>query len=185
MPGKRFHVDPNETVDIYEFDPAEALSETPPNVITIRARMDVATAGKVSSELMKLGVDNKPELHVGAHAGALLLHNVLRWRGPDFDDLPCTPANIRSLPSPESDPFIEKVVNEIGARNRKRTSPNPKSPATTPTSVSAGGFDWNPSATGGDASSPDQPNLSLRLATTTSKSPLRSALDGHLRKSEG
>ena len=70
--------------------------------------------------------------------GALLLHNIVSWRGPDFDGLPCTPANIRALPSAESDPFIEKVVNEIGTRNKKRESPNPKSPATTSTSASAG-----------------------------------------------
>src|SRR4030095_12305661 len=101
----RFHVDPTETVDIYEFEPDETISDAPPNIITIPARMDVATAGKVSSELMRLGADNKPELHVGAHVGALLLHNILSWRGPDFDQLPCTPANIRMLPSPESDPF--------------------------------------------------------------------------------
>lgn len=182
--SKRFQVDPNEKVDIFEFDPSEVLSETPPNVITIRARMSVEIAGRVSSELMKLGADSKPELHVGKHAGALLLHNILGWRGPDFDDLPCTPETIRKLPSPDSDPFIEKVVNEIGQRNQKRKSPNGRSPASTPTSASAGASDWSPSASADGASSPDQPNLSLQLATTTPKSPLRSALDGRLHKSE-
>ena len=54
----RFHVDPNETIDVYEFDPAETIADSAPNVITIRARMDVATAGRVSSELMQLGADN-------------------------------------------------------------------------------------------------------------------------------
>lgn len=147
---KRFHVDPNETVDIFEFDPDETLSDAAPNVITIRARMTVEIAGRVSSEMMQLGADNKPELHVGAHIGALLLHNILSWRGPDFDDLPCTPANIRALPSPESDPFIEKVANAIGERNRKRQSPNPKSPAMPDTFGSAGASDSKPSATAGD-----------------------------------
>lgn len=172
--SKRFHVDPSERVDIYEFDPAEVLSETPPNVITIRARMDVATAGKVKSELVKLGADNSPEAHLGEHAGALLLHNILAWRGPDFDDLPCTPANIRALPSIESDPFIEKVVNEIGARNVRRASPNGKSPT-------APGY-----ATNGltDASPQNAPGLSLQLATSTLKSGSRSVLAGHLRRSD-
>src|SRR5687768_233117 len=111
--SKRFHVDPNERVDIPEFDSSQVISETPPNVITIRARMSVEIAGRVSSEMMRLGADNKPEIQVGIHTTALLLHNILGWRGPDFDDLPCTPENIRSLPT--EDPFIEKVINEIGA----------------------------------------------------------------------
>ena len=58
--SKRFHVDPSERVDIYEFEPDSVISDTPPNVITIRARMDVATAGKVSSELMQLGGHHWP-----------------------------------------------------------------------------------------------------------------------------
>lgn len=168
--SKRFHVDPNERVDIYEFEPDDVISDTPPNVITIRARMDVATAGKVSSELMRLGGDNQIEAHLGAHVGALLLHNILAWRGPDFDDLPCTPANIRSLPSPESDPFIEKVANAIGERNRKRPSPNDRSPATTPTSASAGAA--------GSIAAPDR-DRARPPANGTLRSPLLSAITGH------
>lgn len=171
--SRRFHVDPSEKVDIYEFDPGEVISDTQPNVITIRARMDVQTAGKVSSELMKLGVDNKPELYVGEHVGALLLHNILGWRGPDFDDLPCTPANIRSLPSSDSDPFIEKVANEIGLRNKKRESPNGRSPI-------APGFATNGSH---DGSPQNAPAISHPSATSISKSPLLRALDGHQNRS--
>lgn len=182
--SKRFHVDPSERFDVYEFDPDEMLSDTPPNIITIRARMDVATAGKVSSELMQLGADNKPELHVGAHIGALLLHNILGWRGPDFDDLPCTPANIKALPSPESDPFIEKVANEIGARNKKRASPNGRSPATGSTSASAGVSDSNPSATDGRPSSDRPANLSLQLATGISPLHSRIVSAGFQKKSD-
>lgn len=172
----RFHVDPSEKIDIYEFEPDDVISDTPPNVITIRARMDVATAGKVSSELMQLGGDNKIEAHLGAHVGALLLHNILGWRGPDFDDLPCTPANIKALPSPESDPFIEKVANAIGARNRKRESPNGRSPATTSTSGSAGAADLI--APRSNAPSNHQ------LANGISRSPLQSAIIGHQRSSD-
>lgn len=142
---RRFHVDPSERIDIYEFEPEEILSDTPPNVITIRARMDIATAGKVQSEMAKLGADNKPELYIGEHVGALLLHNILGWHGPDFDDLPCTPANIRALPSADSDPFIEKVANAIGERNKKRASPNARS-ATSSTLGSAGAAALQPNA---------------------------------------
>lgn len=171
--SKRFHVDPNERVDIFEFDAAEVISETPPNVITIRARMDVATAGKVSSELMQLSNDNKIEAHLGAHVGALLLHNILGWRGPDFDDLPCTPANIRSLPT--GDPFIEKVADEIGARNKSKAAPNPKS-------RTESGFATNGSP---GASHQNEGGISHQLATSTKPSPLQSALLGHRNRSEG
>jgi hypothetical protein len=137
--SKRFHVDPNEGAPIYEFDPEDVISDTPPNIIVIRARMTVEIAGKVGSELIKLGTDNKTESHFGAHTGALLLHNILSWSGPDFDDLPCTPANIRALPSSESDPFIAKVVEEIARRNKPPKAP--EASATDSTSASAGAID--------------------------------------------
>jgi hypothetical protein len=138
----RFHIDPNERVDIAEFDPDELISDASPNVITIRARMSVDIAGRVSSELAKMGADNKAEIRLGEHTTALLLHNILGWRGPDFDDLPCTPENIRALPSANSDPFIEKVLNAIGERNKKRESPNARAAAIVPTSASAGETDF-------------------------------------------
>jgi len=171
----RFHVDPSEKVDVYEFEPDSVISDTPPNVITIRARMDVATAGRVSSELMQLGEGNKIEAHLGSHVGALLLHNILSWRGPDFDDLPCTPANIRSLPSPESDPFIEKVANEIGRRNTKMESPNGRSPATASISARNGAADSTASA----ARDPHLPS-----ANGTLRSPLLSAAIGRQSRSD-
>jgi hypothetical protein len=176
--SKRFHVAPDERVDIYEFEPDEIISDAAPNVITIRARMSVEIAGRVSNELARVGQDNKTEINLGAHTGALLLHNILGWSGPDFDDLPCTPANIASLPQPSSDPFIEKVVNAIGERNKKRTSPNGRSPATGSTSANAGA----PDSIARPAS--DRPSLSLQLATGSSASPLRSAIIGRQNRSD-
>jgi len=174
----RFHVDPNERVDVYEFDPEETIADGPPNVITIRARMTVEIAGRVSSELMQLGADNKLEAHVGAHVGALLLHNILGWRGPDFDDLPCTPANIRALPSAESDPFIAKVADEIAGRNRKRESPNPKL-AIDNTSASAGDPDLTPIARGEHSEAPLQSahGISKLLAPSGTNGRRRSSAD--------
>jgi hypothetical protein len=134
----RFHIDPNERVDVIEFEPDDLVSDARPNVITIRARMSVDIAGRVSSELARMGADNKAEIRLGEHTTALLLHNIVGWRGPDFDELPCTPENIRALPSASSDPFIEKVVNAIGERNKRRESPNARSAAIVPTSASAG-----------------------------------------------
>lgn len=174
----RFHVDPSETVDVYEFDPEETLSDTPPNVITIRARMDVATAGKVRSEMVTLDDNGKPELQIGIQTGALLLHNIVSWRGPDFDGLPCTPANIRALPSADSDPFIEKVVNEIGTRNRKRESPNGRSGATINTSVSAGGAGSTMSATGAGQQKRSRSENGIAMLHSPS------ALDGRRSKSD-
>lgn len=182
--SKRFHVDPNETVDVFEFEPDEIISDTPPNMITIRARMSVEVAGRVSSELAKMGADNKAEIRLGEHTGALLLHNILGWRGPDFDDLPCTPANIKALPQASSDPFLEKVVNAISERNAKRESPNGRLPAMPGTSKSAGAAGSNPSASDANASNDHQPSLSLQLATGTTRSPLLSALAGRQNRSD-
>jgi hypothetical protein len=113
--SKRFHVAPDERVDIYEFEPDEIISDAAPNVITIRARMSVEIAGRVSNELARIGQDNKTEINLGAHTGALLLHNILGWSGPDFDDLPCTPANIASLPQAEQ----RSVHRKGGQRDRR------------------------------------------------------------------
>ena len=173
--SRRFHVDPNERVDVFEFDPNEVISDAPPNVVTIRARMTEDIYGRVQSALITLGVDNKPETHVGAHVGALLLHNILAWRGPDFDDLPCTPENIRALPSAQSDPFIAKVADEIVQRNKPREGPSPKSAAPN-ISASAGAVGSNAAAS--------QESVSLQLATGTPISPLRSAITGHRSRSD-
>jgi hypothetical protein len=174
--SKRFHVDPNETVDIFEDGPDG-------NVITIRARMTVEIAGRVRSELAKRNAEHHTEGQSGEASIALLLHNILAWRGPDFGALPCTPENICALPPVELDPFIERVVNAIGERNAKRTSPNERSPATGSTSASAGAVDLSSSADGAPIASDPRP-ISLQLATGTPKSALRSALDGYQKRSE-
>lgn len=174
--SKRFHVDPSERVSVYEFDPNEVISETPPNIVIIRARMSQEVFGRVQSELVTLGANNVAESHLGSHVGALLLHNIVDWSGPDFDDLPCTPENIRALPSAQSDPFIAKVANEIAERNKPRESPNVRSAATGNTSASAGAA--------GLTARPLGESLSMQLATSTSKSPLRSAITGHRQSSE-
>jgi hypothetical protein len=177
MSSDRFHIDPDARVDVPED------GETG-NVITIRARMNVDTFGRLKAEIKRRNTAEQTEAGLDAAPVAMLLHNILAWRGPDFDDLPCTPENICALPPAELDPFIEKVVNEIAERNKKRTSPNAKAPATDRTSASAGAADWSPTATGASAESDRQP-VSLQLATTIPRSPLRSALIGRLSKSDG
>jgi hypothetical protein len=150
-----------------------------PNVIFIRARMDVETRSKVKSALFGLAEDGKtPELRAGNNELALLLHNVVRWEGPDLGSVPCTPANIRKLDTNE--PHIAMVLEEIARRNEPRESPDPKS-AGASGSMSAGAPDSTRSA----SDAPGQvESLSLQLATTIPRSPLRSALAGHQNKSE-
>lgn len=166
---KRFHVDPHETVDIFE-DGADG------NVITIRARMNVEIVGRVKDTMDALNAAAQTEGALGVTPAALLLHNILAWRGPDFADLPCTSANIGALPSPQLDPFIEKVLNAIGERNSKRASPNERSPATPSTSGSAGAA-GSIARFGSDPSSRPSANGILR-------SPLLSAAIGHQNRSD-
>lgn len=150
------------------------------NIIWIKARMDVETRGKVRSELAEMGTDGKtPIIHAGAAQLALLLHNIVRWEGPDLGLMSCTPAAIRMLDP--ADPHIEAVLNEIGARNTPKESPNPKS-AGASTLESAGIAGSKPPATPSVPGDPS-PGVSHQLATTTATSPLRSALAGRLNKS--
>lgn len=192
MPSRLFVTDP--PVPVYEFDPAQVISTTPPSVIYIRARMDVETSGKVSSELVKLGDDRAIESHLGANQTALLVHNIVRWEGPlfletDADNQPlldgqgrtipirCTPENIRKLDP--NDPFIADVLEEIARRNRKRESPKGAS-ATTNGATSAG--------VGDSIASPPNPanndSVSLQLATGRSRSSLLTAVAGHRNRSD-
>lgn len=195
MPRKkkpRFFVT-DAPVPIYEFDPSETIADREPNVIWIKSRMDVETSGKVSSELVKVDDQGKAELYAGAQQTALLIHNIVRWEGPDFEQLddadqvmrdgqgrpiyvPVTPENIRQLD--HRDPFIERVIDEIGERNKKRASPKATSPtANISTSDTLPGSGHMPK----DA---EPPNVSLQLATGRSRSSLLNAVDGRLDRSE-
>lgn len=159
---------------VYEFDPSEVISETPPNVIYIRSRMDVETRGKVKSELVKLAKDGTtPEIQIGQNETALLLHNIVKWSGPDFDDVPCDAAHIRTLDPNE--PHVEQVLAAINARNVKKVAPNPK-PSTASGSEINGSLGASPQSAAG---------ISLQLATGMSRSPLLRALDGRQSRSDG
>jgi hypothetical protein len=141
-------------VAVPEWDASEVISDTPPNVIYIKSKMDLATDARVKSELTRIGDDNKTmELRLGDNQMALLIHNIVRWEGPDLGSVPCTPANIRALDPTE--PHIALVLEEIARRNARKESPLPKSP-TSATSASAG-----------DQGSTSDPGLSQQLATST------------------
>jgi hypothetical protein len=178
--SRYFVTDP--PVAVPEFDVSEVLSDVPPNVIYIKAKMDVATDAKVKSELVKMAGDNKTmEMHLGENQLALLIHNIVRWEGPDLGAVPCTPELIRKLDPTE--PHIVLVLDEIARRNKRPDGPK-KTSAAASTSARNGAAGWRESANGDGANSPDQPSLSLQLATGTRTSPLQSAIIGRQKASD-
>lgn len=160
-------------VPIPEFDPSEVISDAKPNVIYIRPKMDVATKGKVTSEMFTLGKDNSLEARLGSNELALLIHNIVRWEGPDFDGVPCDAAHIRTLDPTE--PHVAKVLEAIAERNKSPKAP--KASATTSTSMSATPID--------SPIRPNQESVSLQLASTPPRSPLLRSLDGRQNRSDG
>lgn len=151
-------------------DDTSIISDRKPNVIAIKAKMDVATKGKVTSELFTMGKAGDLEARLGANETALLIHNIVSWSGPDFDGVPCDAAHIRTLDPTE--PHIAKVLEEIAIRNKAPSGP--KERAATSTSTSAGATDLITPA----------PSEGARSGNGQSKSPLVSAYIGHLKKSE-
>lgn len=154
----------DERIEIVEFDPETTISDRPPNRMWIRAKMNVKIANRVKGSMIKLGPDGETvEFDAGENMTALLIHNILAWSGPDFTDpatgtvIPCTPENISNLES--DNPFVIQVADEIGRRNLRRKSPNPKS------SMGNG----SPMNGSGDQNTNGRQNVSLQLATTIKK----------------
>lgn len=166
----RYFVD-SAPVAIPEWDDDPAIiSDRAPNVIYIKAKMDVATSAKVKSEMFTVGKDAQLEARLGANELALLIHNILRWEGPDLGSVPCTPERIRQLDPTE--PHIAKVLEAIAERNKP-----PKSPK-----AEAG---INNSMSNGDTGSTIPPqSVSLQLATGVPRSPLLRSLDGRRERSD-
>lgn len=165
-------VNPNDKVEIEEFDPSVVISDVTPRIITIRAKMTYAIQKHVQGYAVKMSADKKEtEFDLGDSLMELLVCNVLAWRGGDFEGVPCTPANIRTLDP--TDPFIDRVADEIGVRNKKKESPNPKS-TDHDGSTSDGSIDLNTQA--------EKPNL--QSANGMRKSPLLTALAGTTIRSE-
>ena len=167
----------DQAVPVPEFEAGTVLDDDGqprrPNIIYIRPKMNFKTEAMVNAAALRIDTSGKSEMHPEDYLVALLVQNIVRWEGPDFDSMPCTPENIENLDPDE--PHIERVCDEIARRNRKRTSPNPKSP-TANGSMSAGDRDLPASQVPG-------PSVSLQLATGTPKSALRSALDGRMSRS--
>ena len=152
----------------WDEDPS-IISDRPPNVIWIKSKMDVATKGKVTSEMFTLGKDSQLEARLGSQELALLIHNIVKWEGPDFDRVPATRENIMRLDPTE--PHIAKVLEVIAERNKSPKAP--KGSAIDSTSTNNGAID----------SITSEPSISMQLASTPTKSPLRPALDGRRARS--
>jgi hypothetical protein len=141
-----------ETVDVSEFDPTEVISDVTPRVITIRAKMNYAQDAAVKGAIVQIGPDGKQvEFNAGNSMLALLVQNIVRWRGGDLEGVPCTREHIEQLDP--NDPFIDRVANEIGVRNRRRE-----------------GFDPNGRTTNGAAPSMASESVALLASGTSSSS---------------
>jgi hypothetical protein len=108
------------------------VPDDPDNRIYIKAKMDYGTKNAVMDEIAKITITSgTPDVRaaLGAYNTALMTKNIVRWEGPAFGGVPCTPETIMQLDPDE--PLVERVMDEINRRNPAgEASPNPKFPAT-------------------------------------------------------
>lgn len=97
------------------------------NTIYIRPKMSAGIKAQVEDELAATGVSGVREsvemAGLGSYSLAILVHNIVGWEGPAFEDeagnpIPCTRRYIEMLDLDE--PLVEAVRNEIGKRNPSR-----------------------------------------------------------------
>lgn len=170
-------VNPNDKVELVETEEEMRLNDNPnedktPRVITIRAKMNYKLSKQVQGASVGMGEDGKTELNIGDGLMQLPIRNILAWRGGDLEGVPCNAEHICML-NP-TDPFIDRVINEIGERNKKKESPNLTSQSAVTGSTGDGSH---------DSSTKDQ-SLTISLATGRSSTPLQSVITGRLNKSE-
>ena len=92
-----------------------------PNIIYIKPKMDVRTRNEVIGSGSRVAVQEgvaDVNFDVGGYQTALLVNNIVRWEGPAFDGVACTPEAIGSLDPDE--PLVEKVLDEIARRNPQK-----------------------------------------------------------------
>ena len=99
------------------------------NTIYIKPKMDHGTRNRLTSAVtrIKASADGERggEIDMGAYNSAILYENIVRWTGPGFQAMPCTPENIDRL-DPEL-PLLDKVLEEINARNKPKADDDPNS----------------------------------------------------------
>lgn len=106
-------IDPNQEV---------AVSDDDGSTIWIKQRMDFATDAAVTAESARLnrGTDR---LMQRPYELALLYHNIVRWEGGLFADLPCDRKHIGRLDPLH--PLVRKVLTAIDEQNVAPTEPPP------------------------------------------------------------
>lgn len=96
------------------------------NVIWIPAKMGFKRQRLVMDALIEVETGSRGMgLNFGAHQIALLQHNILSWEGPDFAGVPLTQKHVDEL-DPDDD-LVAFALAEIGRRNPRKPSPDPKS----------------------------------------------------------
>ena len=94
------------------------------HTVYIRAKMSGKVRAAVQDEMRARGFRKDEDVEVsgmGSYRLALLIHNIVKWEGPDFQDVPCTRQNIERI-DPQ-DELWEKVAEEIGERNEPKELP--------------------------------------------------------------
>src|SRR5688572_11594862 len=93
--------------------------EGDPNTIYILPKMSFGLEQELLSRASQMKFDGKAgELDLGIYTRLLMELNIIRWEGPDFEGIACTPEAIGDLDS--DDPLIEKVLQEVNTRNTKK-----------------------------------------------------------------
>lgn len=96
------------------------------HTVYIRAKMSGKVRAAVQDEMRARGFRKDEDVEVagmGSYRLALLIHNIVRWEGPEFEGVACTRQNIERI-DPSED-LWEQVAEEIGKRNEPKESPDP------------------------------------------------------------
>lgn len=101
-----------------------------PNTIYIKPKMDFGTRNRVNGTATRLTqkqgeTQSSAEFDMGAYNIALIIHNVVGWAGPDFENRQCVESAMMEL-DPD-DALLEEVLKQISERNTKKedaTDPN-------------------------------------------------------------
>lgn len=96
-----------QPVAVYEDVPEG--EERAPNVIYIKPRMNAADADRI---------DPKNQIVSSLEV------NIVKWSGPHLDQLPLERQTFEAL-DVTTHPHLQKVLEEIGERNKRAESPNP------------------------------------------------------------
>lgn len=95
------------------------------NVVVIRKKMGFGVRNRVLSAAAKGMTPGKsPEMDIGAYNTALLLNNIVAWRGPDLDGVPISEAGLDDLDMALGDLVLAKITE----LNQSAVQTDPKEP---------------------------------------------------------